>query len=214
MMKKTVFFALLIAVVFTGCIDIVEEINVNKDQSGHLSYRIETNDLGGILNSISGLIDIQIENQLTAKASEYAEKLRGKKGIENVNYSLNKKTGIYELSFDFATSRDLNDALYEVAGYRKNLFSPQYIRITNHKVKRINFAPWLRKYLKHENIDIPSKDVLDLVQFKSIVKVPEVAKNVKNKNSKLAENGLEIVQKNSLTDILNNKVNVGNTIKY
>ena len=214
MKKKLVFLILLISMILSGCIDLIEEIDVHKDQSGHISYRIETNEVGGLLNSLSGLIDLSFEDQLKEKADEYAKALHGKKGIENVQFTSDRKTGKYELSFDFSTSQDLNSALYEVAGYKRNLLSPHYINLTKHKIKKINFAPWIKKYLVKENIEIPSEEFLDLVQFTSIVNIPEVATSVRNKKSRKAENGMQITLTNSLTDVINNKVDVGNRIKF
>ena len=115
---------------------------------------------------------------------------------------------------DFSNSKDFNSALYEIFGYKKNLFTPGYIKVSKHNFKRINFAPWVKKYFEKKNIQIPDEEVLDMITYKTIINLPDEVKSVKNKTAKLSNNRKTVAQLYKAIDIINNKVNVRSRIKF
>ena len=213
-MKKIIPLIIILSVSLTSCIEIIEEITLNEDQSGSLSYRLETNELGSLLNNFTNLFDVSIENHLKGKIEELASSLKNKQGIKNVNFSIDKKSGSYGLMCDFSNSKDFNSALYEIFGYKKNLFTPGYIKVSKHKFKRINFAPWVKKYFENEDIQIPSEEILDMITFKTIINLHEEVKNMKNKTTRLSNSRKTVTQSYKAIDIINNKVNVKSRIKF
>ena len=213
-MKKFIPLLIILSVSLTSCIEIIEEINVNKDQSGSILYRLETSELGSLLNNFTNLFDVSIENLLKDKIEELASKLKNKHGIKNVNFSIDERSGSYNLMCDFSNSKDFNSALFEVFGYKKNLFTPGYLKVSKHKFKRINFAPWVKKYFEEEDIKIPAEEVLDMITYKTIINLPYEVKSVKNKTAKLSNNRKTVTQSYKAIDIINNKVNVRSRIKF
>jgi len=213
-MKKFIPLIIILSVTLTSCIEIIEEITLNKDQSGSISYSLETNELGYLLNNFTNLFDVSIENHLKDKFEELASGLKNKQGINNVDLSIDKRSGSYGLMCDFSNSKDFNSALYEIFGYKKNLFTPGYIKVSKHKFKRINFAPWVKKYFEKEDIQIPAEEVLEMITYKTIINLPDEVKSVKNKTTKLSNNRKTVTQSYKAIDIINNKANVRSRIKF
>lgn len=199
---------------FTSCIEISEEIKINKDKSGSLSYKLESNRLGILFNKLSGFIDITFEEQLKEKTGELAFRLKQKEGITHVEFNIDHNTMDYELKCEFSDTKKLNVAIYEVFGYKKTFFSPSYLKVSNHTVKKINFSPMLKSYLEDEGIEIPSEYLSEVIFFKSTIHLPEKVKNTKGSHVKIINEKNMVNQKFRFTDVIENKVNVGIKIRY
>ena len=199
---------------FTSCIEISEEIHINKDKSGILSYKLESNQLGILFNKLSGFIDITFEEQLKEKAEDLAFLLKQKEGIRHVEFNIDHNTMDYELKCEFSDTKKLNVAIYEVFGYKKTFFSPSYLKVSNHIVKKINFSPMLKSYLEDEGIEIPPEYFSEVIYFKSTIILPEKVKNAKGSQVIIKNEKNMVNQKFRLTDVIENKVNVGIKIRY
>ncbi len=198
----------------SSCIEINEEIHINKDKSGSLSYRLESSQLGFIFSNLSNLIDIKIEDQLKEKAQELAILLKQKEGISHVEFNLDQRTLDYELRCNFSDTKKLNAALYEIFGYKKTLFSPSYLKASSHSTKKINFAPMLKNYLEDEGIEIPSEYLSDVIYFKSTIYVPKKIKKASGSQVNIISEENMVYQKFRITDVIENQVNVGIKVKY
>lgn len=212
-MKKLIPIVVIL-LFFTSCIEIRETIHINKDKSGSLSYKLESSQLGLLFNNLSGLINKAYEDLLKEKIEELAILLKQKEGINHVEYKIDPRTMDYELTCEFSDTKKLNAALYEVFGYKKTIFSPSYIKASSHVVKKMNFSPMLKKYLEEEEIEIPSEYISDVIFFKSIVHLPEKVKKASGTNIEISNEQNIISQKFKLTDVIDDKVNVGVKIRY
>jgi len=198
----------------TSCIEISEEINVNNDKSGSLSYKLESDQFGILFSKLSGLIDFKFEEQLKERADELVFLLRQKDGINKVEFNIDRENMYYELNCKFSDTKKLNKALYEVFGYKKSMFSPGYLKISDHTVKKINFSPYLKRYLEDEGIEVPSEFFFGDVYFKSTIVIPGNVKNVKGSQVSVIKGKNMVNQKFKFTDVMENKVNVGIKIRY
>lgn len=213
-MKRIVSFLIFSTIFLSSCIEIIEEININDDKSGSISYRLETNELAALLNNISGFMDISFENQLKTEATKFAAKIKKMEGIQNVVLETDEGLGGYKFSFDFSSAKKLNKALYEATGNKKTIFSPSYIKISKHKIKKLNFAPWVKKYFEKEDINIPDKNILNMITYKSLIHLPNEI-TWKNKiRAKILNNQKTVSQSFSIENVFENKVDVGIKIKY
>jgi hypothetical protein len=213
-MKKIlpVFFLLFLSL--TSCIEIVEEITLHNDQSGKIMYCMKTNQIVSFLDNISDLLDISLENQLKSEAEKFASKIKKQEGIDSITINLEGELSDYSMEFCFASADDLNNAVYSVLGYKENIFSPKYLKITEHKFNRKNFSPWVKKYFEQEGIDLPSGGLLKMVYFKTIIYYPREVKKHRGDNIELSGNQKKLSQKNSLIDVLENKTNVSIKSRY
>lgn len=208
-MKKTVIIILLSSVLLSGCIEIVEKITINKDQSGQVEYRIETNQILSLLNNFADLMDKTFENQIRLETEKLAGKLSKEKGIKNVKINTKGDLTDYLFKFEFSSAEDLNTAIYNLFGYDQNLFSPKYLKIDNHHFKRKNFAPWVKKYLDKEGIELPQEEISSLIFYKTVINFPDEVIKFRGDGLQLVNNRKTLIQKHSLSGILDNKLNVG-----
>jgi hypothetical protein len=206
---KRIFPVFIFLFGFTSCIEIVEEITIFNNKSGNIKYRIETNQIASFLNKFTNLIDVTFENQLKEKTKALAGKINTYEGIDSVIYNWDGKKNKNLLEFSFTSADALNDAVYQLLGYKKSLFTPKYLKATDHKFQRKNFSPWVKKYLETEGIEIPIEEITNLVTYKTIVHYPKEVKKFSGKNLKLIDNRKQLVQTNNLKEVLENKTDVG-----
>lgn len=212
--NSSLFFLLALSFLLTSCIELIEELTINKDRSGTLSYRIETHGGGDFLNGLSGLFSNSIEDQLILEAEKLIQELKTQPGISNLRYNLQGGAGSFYLQFDFDKHGSINSALYAISGYKKSFFSPGYIKISRSHLKKMNFTPWLNRYLEKEEIDFQSPFITDHIYFKSIVRVPDDINRARPEGLELGRSGRETQQKFRLTDILEGSSNTGIKIRY
>ncbi|MCD4746521.1 MAG: hypothetical protein K8R58_09490 [Bacteroidales bacterium] len=214
-MKKIFLFLLFISSLFlSSCIEITEEIIVNSDQSGKLNFKINLKKIGFLINTSKNYFDISLPDEINKQFASSAKILKNKEGISNVNYFKDKKNELFSLSFDFENTKELNNALYELFNNNKHFYKPSYIKINKKKLKKANFGPALRMYIrkqKNQNID---KELFELVTYKTIYHFPDKVKKASNKKAIIKNDETTVVFKCRLDEIINNKLNVGNRIYY
>lgn len=198
----------------TSCIEIVEEIKINEDKSGNISIKIESDNAGLLLNIVNNLVGNSYEDQIKAELTKITSQITNESGISNVEINLNERDGQYGVSCDFSNSEDLNRALYKAFGYKKTIFSPGYIKIGSHKVKKINITPYVKKYLEKEEIEIPEGYIIDLIDYKSIYHLPNEIKSVSNNAAEITNNSKTAIIEFPIEKVLENKVNTGIKIRY
>jgi hypothetical protein len=192
----------------------VEEISINKNKSGNISIKIETENSGLLLDIVNNLIGNSYEDQIKDELTKIASKLKNEKGIENISINLNDSNGEYGISCDFANSADLNRALYKAFGYKKTFFSPGYIKAGSHKLKKKNISPYIEQYLEQENIIIPDNYIMELIDYKCIYHLPNSIKSVSNNKVKITNNSSTATIEFPIEKVLENKVNTGIKIRF
>ncbi len=205
---------LILSLFLTSCIEIVEEITINKNRSGNLSIKVESDNAGSILNIVNNFMGNSYDDEIKAELNRIAKKLQGEKGIQNVKVNLNEKDVQYGISCDFSNSNDLNQALYKAFGYTKSIFSPGYIKVRKHKMKKLNIAPFLKKYLDKEDITIPDTYITDLIDYKCIYHLPDKIKGTSNKNAVINSATQTVSIKFPIQEVLGNEANTGIKIRY
>ena len=211
-MRKFVPIILFFMLFMTSCIEIVEEITVNPDMSGTISYSIESDQFTSLFSSLSGMFDQNtLKEQLTERFKEFATKFKGRKHIKNVKFIIGDNITDASLSFDFTSTKELNMALYEIAGSKKSFFAPSYLKISRHKLKKFNIAPYLKKKLKEQDIILP-EELLNMIEFKSVYHLPRNIKSAKGESVSLSEQ--TAIQSFKFIDVYENRKNTGVKIKY
>lgn len=210
---KLIFF-LTLAISLSSCLEIAETIKVNKNQSGSIKYELKSSNTSNFLSMISGLLDISIEDQIIGEAEKYISQLKKQEGITNIQHNFDKYRGSYSLSFDFANSKYVNEAVYKLAGSKKNIFTPGYIKVKKSQFKKINFSPWIKRYLEKENIEIPSIPLNDVIVFTSTVELPNTVVKVKPSEASISKDKRKVKQEFPLNDITSGNAKAGIRIKY
>jgi len=215
-MQKIISFIsiLLIFFVSTSCLEITETLTVNKDKSGKMKYELNSGQAGGLFNIISGFLDISIEDKVIIEAEKLIVELRKQPGISNIRHEFNKRRGSYFLSFEFENSKYFNEALYRMAGSKKNIFTPGYVNISNSRFKKINFSPWLKRYLEKENIEIPYSLLSEDIKFTSYTIFPDEIKRFKPANTTIEKKSNTAIQTFKLSKLTTGKANTRLKVKF
>lgn len=211
---KKIFFFLLPLMFFTGCIDIVEEITINEDKSGTVTFKMDLGAIGGYaMNLGESYMQGTLLDQIKNLPETAAGILKNVDGLSNIK-STSNKSGIYAVSFDFKNEKELNNALYKLFDTKKPFFAPNYIRIKKHKIIKKNYAPILRLFLRKYKDQLNDASVLKLVSYKTLINLPAEVKKYSNNTSTLSSDKKTLEFKCTLEEFLNTNISIGNKIKY
>jgi hypothetical protein len=212
---KKVFIILLPALfLFNGCIEIVEEITINADQSGTVSIYMDLGTYGGLLTSLGEkCLSSDMLDQLKKMPETTAGILKDIKGVSNIIPVTNKK-GLYSISFDFRNSKQLNAALYKLFGVKKKFFEPNFVMIRKHTLKKKNYAPVLRLFVKKYQDQLKDNGLLKVIDYKSISHFSKEVKKYSNKKSTLSVDKKTLMFKCTIEELIAPGSNIGNKVKY
>jgi hypothetical protein len=214
--KKVLFaFAILTMVIsMQSCIEIVEEITINEDQSGSLSFSAGVKGSDALFGLMGSFPEITFLDDIEREVDIVVGKLNAQDGISNVRFSKPKSGGNYALSFDFTDSKALNKALYAVNDQEKKFFQPSFYKITKNKYRRKNITNWGNMLLEKEKDNLPDEAILDMVEYKAVVNVPRPAFMVKADDVYISKDKKTISISNFITDILDKRIDTGIKVKF
>lgn len=199
---------------FSSCLEIIEKISIHDNKSGTVSYSLQAQDGGSIFSSLTSLFSMSVENEVRREADKLIGELLKQPGISNVKYNLSGSSASYYLQFDFSDYKSFNNALYAISGNKKTFFSPGYLKVTNSRFKKLNFSPYIKKYLERENVEFPSPLITEMIYFKSVVQVPGAIRRVKPSGKTTKLDSQQATQRFKLSEIMENKVDTGLKIRY
>lgn len=198
----------------TSCFELVEEIEIRKDKSGSVSYRIESEEGGSFIENMTGMLQLSVDEAVHTEADKLVRALKAQPGISNIKYNISGAITGSSIQFEFDHPKSLNAALYEISGNKKKWFSPGYFKVGCRGFKRINFAPWITFYLEQEEIELPPAYLTDLVAYKTVVHVPSKIRKVKPSGQVSQTSDRKAEARYLLTDVLNESVNTGMKVRY
>ena len=213
-MKKIFLLLFLSMFFFSGCIEIVEEITINSDKSGTVSFNMDIGTLGGLaINMGEKYMQSSMLNQIKNLPETVAVMLKGINGLSNIKPITNKK-GLYSISFDFKNTKQLNTAIYKLFDVKKKFFEPNYLRLTKRKLVKKNYAPVLRFFVNKYQNQLKDKSILKIISYKSIFHFPEEVKNFSNNKYIISSDKKTLEFKCTLDELLSEKTNIGNKVRY
>ena len=217
-MTRSGFFAILVLsiIVFTlqSCIELTEEVVVNKDRSGTLSYSLGINSSGSIMGLINQFADNSMMDDIDDEVQTVISQLKQQPGISNVNFIKENSGKLLKLSFDFTDDKSLNNALYALAGEKKTFYKPAIYKIRNHKFVRKNLTEWAKELINEKQENIPDDLVFSFIDVKTKVRLPEPARSVSVKNAVMSKDKKTVTLTNGLSDILEQNQSTGFRIRY
>jgi len=215
---KKVLLLLIVASAFwlQACVEIVEEVRLNDDQSGSISLSVS---LGGNNNPLLALMgqytDTPFLDQVNENIVQFTQILQSQEGISKVHFFDNKRKGSMELSFDFNNDKNLNKALYALAGYQKKFFQPDIYKIKKQKFVKKNTTDWIVKLIEQERENIPDEILFDLIKIKSVYHIPEKALKIKTSQNVVSSNNDQTFTSSTfLSELIDNKINTRIKIRY
>lgn len=118
--RLTVLFSLVVvALSFTSCVDIFDEIIMHNDGSGTFKYTVNLSSNKVKVNSILALDSVNGKRvpklpEIKEKIALYKQKLESKEGISNVKVEANYDDFVFKFSCDFESVEKLQEAIKEL----------------------------------------------------------------------------------------------------
>ena len=214
--KYLLLFSLIMTSLFlSSCIDLVEEISINDDLSGHYEIRLETAGLGGFGQLLRKGNDFDFAEADIKKLDRTLNKLKKQEGISHVYKIVNPKDLKFYISFDFANEKALNNAIYSLANIKSNIFIKKFLKVKSNKIVRPNLNPYIQKIIKDKDLmaKLPSEDLLSYVNYICIINAPKEIKKVSSNTSVLQSNGHTAIATVNFKSLILNKQNIRTKIK-
>ena len=105
-MNKILLFFISLPLLFSSCIELIDDLTIHNDGSGTFKYTINLSASKIKVNSILALDSLDGKKvpsmaEIKAKVNSFAANLKTQLGISNVTMSINDADLIIKLSFDF-----------------------------------------------------------------------------------------------------------------
>ncbi len=180
---------LLIAMSFTSCIELVEEIKINTDLSGKYHLYLKHDGLEFVFKSITQNIDL-------TELNKRLQILEQQEGIQNLRTNINLKKGIFSIQFNFSDAKNLTRAFYASLGAKKRFYHKSFLKVNQSKIVRPNLRSYLIKYAHKKGLinKIPSERILEYVNYRFRVISPRPIKTAWLPNKPTQSNPLEYNQ--------------------
>jgi hypothetical protein len=94
------------------------------------------------------------------------------------------------------------------------VFSPDFMKMSRHRLERKNFVPMLHRYLEQKSIDSTYLEFAELISFKTIIEMPGKLKKANGDNCRISADGGSVIQAHKIAGILENSADLGIKIRY
>ena len=216
-MRKFVLFVFPLFLL-SSCIDLIDDLTINKDGSGILKITINISKSKLKVNSLLALDSLNGQRipkigEISEKIDFYAEKIREKEGITSVVVTKNTDDFIFKFNIDFASIEKLEQALKEVLNEENSSwvnFDFDWVKWENNTLTRNNIqipTSQLRR-LKAEDIE-----ALKNGSYVSITRFQDPIIEFSNDLSKLSTDQRALMIKTSAYGLAENTQLLKNTIK-
>lgn len=214
---------IFITLSLTGCIEIFEELTLEKNGNGHFREKIDMSGAAGMLNMMKSSNENAGENgstngeaaQNTDPSQAFMEKwqqLKEMPGIENVRIVRDTVRYKYMVEFDFDNGQVLNDAIKVMQGKeesREEFYSISKSSLTRSD-KDLNGA--LEQEVDDGTAEM-TKTMMSDMKYNLSVTVPGKIKSVSNKSAEIVGNNT-VKMVASFEELLDKKKSLGIKISY
>lgn len=216
-MKKIYFLPLFCLVfLFQSCFEVIEDIKVNDNGSGHFNFVLNLSQSKTKINSILKMQTINghkipskedIKNEV-AKIEAIAQSTPG---ISNVKTTVDLANYIFTINLDFQKISNLNTALSKLRNSKKMdpSLNTDYFAFFDKKFIRTQKIPIKSLYDKLEKSD---KEVFKTAKYTSVYKFDSTIKSFSNKNATTSKSGKAIKLNGSVLNVINGNEKIENTI--
>ena len=217
-MKKLIFL-LFLPLIFTSCIEIIDDISINSDGSGTFKYVVNLSDSKLKVNSILALDSLdgkKVPSMAEIKniVAEYKIKLEQKEGISNVKVETDYVNFILKFQCDFDNVNDLQNAVKEIAiekDKKQEFKEIQENWLTWDGSKLIRSVPTLTAETT-QKLKKEEADALKTGTYTSITRFDRLIDKVENPKATLSKSNLACMIKTNPYSLIQNLTILENTI--
>ncbi|MDR6845185.1 hypothetical protein [Flavobacterium granuli] len=216
-MKKVYFIPLLCLVfLFQSCFEVIEELKMKDDGSGHFNFVINFSQSKTKINSVLKMqkingYNIPSKEEIKKEASKLEAIAKNTDGISNVKTNIDLTNYIFAIDFDFQKIANLNTVFLKLKNSKKlnPTIATDYFTYSDKKFVRSQKAPIKALYDKLEKAD---KEVFQTAKYTSVYKFDSTIKSFSNKNAVTSKSNKAIKLNGSVINVINGNEKIENTI--
>ncbi|PKB16537.1 hypothetical protein CLU82_1675 [Flavobacterium sp. 5] len=216
-MRKVYFIPLLCFVfLFQSCFEVIEEVQMKDDGSGHFNFVINFSQSKTKINSILKMqkingYTIPSKEEIKKEASKIEALAQNTTGISNVKANIDLTNYIFAINLDFQKVSNLNAAFSKLKNNKKidTNFNTDYFTYIDKKFIRTQKIPIKTLYEKLEKAD---KEVFQTAKYTAVYKFDSTIKSFSNKNATQSKSKKAIKLNGSILNVINGNEKIENTI--
>ena len=216
-MKKVYFIPLLCFVfLFQSCFEVIEEVKMKDDGSGHFNFVINFSQSKTKINSVLKMdkingYDIPSKDEIKKEASRLEELAQNTTGISNVKTNIDLTNYIFVVDLDFQKISNLNAVFLKLKNSKKidPTITTDYFTFGDKKFVRSQKVPIKALYDKLKKTD---KEVFENAKYTSVYKFDSTIKSFSNKNATPSKSKKAIKLNGSVINVINGSEKIENTI--
>ena len=216
-MKKVYFIPLLCFVfLFQSCFEVIEEVKIKDDGSGHFNFVINFSQSKTKINSVLKMqkingYTIPSKEEIKNEAAKLEALAQHTSGISNVKTNIDLTNYIFAIDLDFQKITNLNAIFLKLKNSKKisPTIATDYFTFNDKKFIRSQKIPIKALYDKLEKAD---KEVFQTAKYTSVYKFDSTIKSFSNKNAVTSKSNKAIKLNGSVINLINGNEKIENTI--
>jgi hypothetical protein len=212
MRTKALFFAILISMSFTGCIEIIEDLTINTDRSG--AYKLTIN-LSASKMRVKSLMSMDSlrgkkipgESDIKNAVRELVSFLNTQKGLSDAKSDINFDDLICKFSVQFQTLEDLQRGIHAFSSEKLDepidffaVFELSSSRFKRNGIRELIDEDWVQKIDKEDLEQLKESSLVLITRFDKPLEETEQL------SVAISKNKLAGMFKTNLLDIIQHKV--------
>lgn len=213
---KYLVLLLILPLLLVGCFDFVEEVDLKKDGSGAVKYKLNLSQSKTKLSSIMLMDSIRgyavpSREKIHQKLEDLKSELAGQKGLHNVRTSENWADFIFKIEFDFDSIGAINAGLKQLTD--KDEMAKKYF----YEPFKLSGNKFIRNYKSQNlselgNMRATNTDVLQEAGYVGIYRFEKSVSSQVNSNYSISKSGKAVMFKSTFLDLIDNNVTLQNSI--
>lgn len=200
----------------SGCFEVIQEIDLNEDGSGHLEIvlnfsRSETKiDALLLLDEVNGH-ELPTLAETNSKFNALLDSARKSRGISNVEGNFNQDNYIFEFSCDFDKIERINQRVLELAKMKDSTASYyEYFSFKNQELRQNAGKQMVKAFNKMSMAD---REVLIGADYTAIFRFQNEVLSIANTSAHLSPNKKVVILQSTVMDLIHHPERVNHHIK-
>jgi hypothetical protein len=201
---------------FQSCFEVIEEVRMKDDGSGHFNFVINFSQSKTKINSVLKMqkingYTIPSKEEIKKEASKLEALAQNSTGISNVKTNIDLTNYIFVVDLDFQKITNLNAVFLKLKNSKKidPAITTDYFTFADKKFIRSQKVPIKALYDKLEKGD---KEVFQTAKYTSVYKFDTPIKSFSNKNATPSKSRKAIKLNSSIINVINGNEKIENTI--
>jgi hypothetical protein len=222
MAQKTPFALLFLLLSFflTSCFQVIEEISLKADGSGEAKITLNLSQSKSkvasilLMDSINGR-KVPNEKEIRKFLNETVAELSKNDGITNVKQSLDMKTYIASVSFNFKNVTAVNNLTASMLKKQKvkQANSNKFLYDKNTGTFKREYVYSAQTKTEYNKLKAEDKDVFKTATYTSIYRFENTVLSNTNQLAKLSPSGKAVMMNMPVMELINGKANISGTIQ-